>query len=102
MPRQLGVAPHVQVNACMSTYTYEIVSTEEGWLARCLELGVEALGGTRGSAVARLRRALSDKLSGSDAVAPPPAAAIDFDLVERVQPASEPYGPGDSPAGSLQ
>jgi len=102
MPRQIGVAPDVQVESSMSTYTYEVVSTEEGWLARCLELGVEALGGTRGSAVARLRRALSDKLSGSDAVAPPAAVPIAFDLVERVQPPSEPFGPGDSPAGSLQ
>lgn len=79
----------------MSTYTYEVISVDEGFLARCIELGVEALGDTEDDAVTNLRRALADKLNANDAVAPAAGAPIAFELVRCVERPAEPFGPGD-------
>lgn len=79
----------------MSNYTYELVAIDEGFLARCIELGAEALGDTEDAAVANLRRALAEKLAGNEAVAPPDASPVAFELAPRVEPPSEPFGPDD-------
>ncbi len=87
----------------MTTYHYEIIAIEEGSLARCVELGVEAIGSTPDRAVTNLREAVADKLNGNEAVAPPETPAIEFNLEKRVEAASEPFGPGDtSRAASVQ
>jgi hypothetical protein len=80
----------------MSTYTYEIIAVAEGSLARCIELGTEAIGATRSEAVSALRGAVADKLSDSEAVAPAETPRIDFDLVEKARERVEPFGPGDT------
>lgn len=76
-------------------YTYEIVAIEEGELARCLELPVEAIGTTRDAAVTALRRALAERLNGDEAMAPTTSQPIAFDLVPRARESIEPFGPGD-------
>ncbi|CAN5716086.1 hypothetical protein BH09MYX1_BH09MYX1_00030 [soil metagenome] len=80
----------------MTTYHFEIIAIEEGSRARCVELGVEAIGSTPDRAVTNLREALAAKLTGSEAVAPPETPAIEFELVKQVAPATEPFGPGDT------
>jgi hypothetical protein len=82
----------------MSKYTYELVAADEGLLARCIEVGVEALGDTENAAVANLRRALAEKLGDNEAIAPPGAPHAAFELTPRAEPASEPSGPGDTDA----
>lgn len=79
----------------MSNYTYEIVAVDEGFLARCIELGIEGLGATEDAAVAELRRAVAAKLAGNEAVAPPDASPVAFELAPRIEPPSEPSSPGD-------
>jgi len=80
----------------MSIYHYEVVAAEDGMLARCLELGVEATGPTRDEAIENLRVAVSETLSANEGIAPPEAPEVAFVLIERDEPPSEPSGPGDA------
>lgn len=77
------------------SYTFEIVAADSGWLARCIELEVEAIGPTREAAVTELRRALSAKLNDVQGVGAADVGPSVFELVERVAPMRDPSGPGD-------
>jgi hypothetical protein len=79
----------------VTRYTYEIVAIDEGELARCIELPVEAIGDTRDAAVTALYRALAEKLNGEEAIAPTAAQPAQFELVPRGRESVEPFGPGD-------
>ena len=81
------------------TYTYRLTSAPEGFLARCTEMPISALGPTEEAAVAALRQAICEHLGHVEAVAPPsapPTPSIDLRRAEDKAP--EPQGPGDSPA----
>ncbi len=84
-----------RISGIPTRYTYELVAVEEGELARCLELPVEAIGKTRDAAVTALRRALAEKLNADDAMAPTTAQPVAFELVPRRRESLEPFGPGD-------
>lgn len=78
-----------------TTYTYELVEAENGVIARCKEIEVEAIGATSEAAIDSLRDAIALKLNSVEAVAPPPIVAITFRLVEGERESLGPMGPGD-------
>ncbi|HEY2513106.1 MAG TPA: hypothetical protein VGI39_19695 [Polyangiaceae bacterium] len=80
--------------------TYRIVKTEDGYLARSDELGVESVGASESAALAALRSAIVQSLTSVEAVAPPsrPPPPPRVDLIRAPETDAEPQGPGDSPA----
>ncbi len=79
-----------------TTYTYRMVAIEEGWLARCVETGLEAIGRGRESAVSALEAALTAELTRCEAVAPPAGEVHSkVTLVEGPPEDVGPFGPGD-------
>ena len=80
-------------------YTYRLSSAAEGFVARCLEIPVSALGATEDAAVAALRQAVFERFAHVEAVAPPTSTPRpSIELEEAQDPTPEPQGPGDSPA----
>ncbi len=80
----------------MSRYLYRMQATAEGYLARCLEIEVEAEGASRDAAVACLREAIHEKMTAVDGMAPPERpGAVNVELVEAPAEPTEPFGPGD-------
>ena len=80
-------------------YTYQLVEENDGVTAICVEMPVSATGSTKTAAIVALRAAICDRLTHVEAVAPPssvPVPSIQLEPAE--EPASEPQGPGDSPA----
>ena len=76
----------------MPSYTYEVLTLEEGFLARCIEVAVEALADTHDRAVASLRSALCETSGSAESVVPPPDAPLALELVARVEPSGESSG----------
>lgn len=58
----------------MARYTYRVTPSDGRFFAECLEMEAEAEGKTRDSAVAALKAAICERMSASDAVAPPAKA----------------------------
>ena len=80
-----------------TTYTYRMIAFEEGWLARCVETGLEAIGRGRDSAVSALEAALTAELTRCEAVAPPAGTVRSkVNLVEGPPDVVGPFGPGDA------
>ena len=80
-----------------TTYTYRMVAIEEGWLARCVETGLEAIGRGRDSALSALEAALTAELTRCEAVAPPSGEVhLKVILVEGPPDDLGPFGPGDA------
>lgn len=79
------------------TIRYIIERVDGGYRATCEEFGVEAQGPTVDRAVSSLRRALDERMSHVEAVAPPSSPVIvRVDLQQEVQSkGEEPFGPGD-------
>jgi hypothetical protein len=80
--------------------TYELTETPDGYLARCVESSIEAMGSTPRQALTALKEAIEQSLLSVEAVAPPsrPPSPPCIDLLPAAPPQVEPQGPGDSPA----
>lgn len=84
----------------MIVYTYRLSAVHEGYLAHCVETGLEAIGAGKKEAVEELRKALADVAARDEAIAPPeesprPPKVV---LTEEEKPDVGPFGPGDTPA----
>lgn len=86
----------------MTRYHYRTQSTADGYLARCIELEMEAEGATENACVENLRAAINERLTECDAVAPPkkPPTVV-VELVLEAPEEVEPFGPGD-PGGVVR
>ena len=96
----MGTTGALIPRAMTTKVTYRIAKTEDGYVARSDELGVESVGDSEGAALAALRTAIVQKLTSVEAVAPPsrPPPPPRVDLVRAPEAEVEPQGPGDSPA----
>ncbi|MBK8171900.1 MAG: hypothetical protein IPK60_16335 [Sandaracinaceae bacterium] len=84
--------------ALMARYTYRARPAEAGFIARCVEMSVEAEAPSLQEAVALLRAAIEEKRSETNAVAPPPPESlepIELVRVEPEEPERSPQGPGE-------
>lgn len=82
--------------------TYRMTQTDDGYVAKCEELSVEALGRSPAQALAALRKEVEQRLASVDAVAPPsrppPPPSLELIPVAPEANDADPEGPGDSPA----
>jgi hypothetical protein len=85
----------------MSRYTYELRATDSGYYAKCVEMDVAGEGPTRDAAISALRGAITERMKGDEAVAPPEAPPR-VSTIELIAAAAEappsPQGPGEAPA----
>ncbi len=78
--------------------SYRVTSTEEGFLARCLEFKLESEGLSEREAIESLRLAIEEQVNESNAVAPPSnPRPVSVTLVEAPPaPPLSPQGPGEA------
>jgi hypothetical protein len=90
----------VRQRAMTTTFSYRLAQGDEGYVASCHELSMEAMASSPEGAVCALRSALERHLASVEAVAPPsrPAASLHVQLVAALEHDMEPDGPGDAPA----
>jgi hypothetical protein len=86
----------------MGLYHYRSQRTPDGVLVSCVEMNLAADGPTHAEALGALRKALVERLSRPEAVAPPShPTAVQVELRPATpddEPAA-PQGPGEAPAG---
>lgn len=89
-----------QIEDPMIVYTYRLTAVHEGYLAHCMETGVEAIGSQRDEAVEELRKVLTAAATRDEAIAPPQETPSPPKLIlkEHEEPDRGPFGPGDTPA----
>lgn len=85
----------------MSVYHYRSQPTEEGFFLECLEMDLAAEGGTLRDAERELKRAIVERLTRVEAVAPPskrPRVEVELEALEEpvVSRPREPQGPGEA------
>ena len=79
-------------------FTYRLISSDGGYIAKCEELPVESFGRLPGEAIDALKRAVELRLASVEAVGPPsrPPPFPIIELAAAVEPEQEREGPGDS------
>ncbi len=81
----------------MARYTYRMQSSDEGYLAECLEMDIAGEGATQEAAIQALRKGIDERRHAPDAIAPPSKANLGgIELVAAPpEPVRSPEGPGE-------